>query len=367
MNDWWGGEDGYRDSEEEMEERRKRSKKPKAKPPLSIPSAYIVLQTFTEAGVPLSVIQFIPGPLPKGIAPAIRRRSFGDSRPEDEDEYDHMDGLVIPSGLLESQASSGTAAKAHSSDIQNDVVSIPALPSPAPSHTLTLPYSLSSASILQAWFVTGNLGGIPNGATYASGSEDDTICFGLWQGQNGDASQGSREGPGPRDYLRNGDREETVCHTKFNHCHLRLLETCVHVARNIEEVIEYLGLKGSRLVYGEPVSEVFKRRTPWFAECSSHRFINHVEAFAEGKMVVDPADTKRGVRQEVACFFNHITGVLVNPSQNLTPGRCSYFLSLTYPDIMLALPAIEDLSAGVDALEVRVDLLRSKEEVDPQG
>ncbi|KAJ3963672.1 hypothetical protein EV361DRAFT_155773 [Lentinula raphanica] len=25
----------------------------------------------------------------------------------------------------------------------------------------------------------------PNGATYASGSEDDTICFGLWQGQNG--------------------------------------------------------------------------------------------------------------------------------------------------------------------------------------
>ncbi|KAJ3720311.1 Shikimate dehydrogenase [Lentinula raphanica] len=141
----------------------------------------------------------------------------------------------------------------------------------------------------------------------------------------------------------------------------------VHVARNIEEVIEYLGLEGSRPAYGEPVSEVFKRRTPWFAECSSHRFINHVEAFAEGKMVVDPADTKRGVRQEVARFFNHITGVSVNLSQNLTPGRRSYFLSLTYPDIMLALPAIEDLSAGVDALEVRVDLLRSKEEVDPQG
>ncbi|KAJ3777745.1 shikimate kinase-domain-containing protein [Lentinula raphanica] len=141
----------------------------------------------------------------------------------------------------------------------------------------------------------------------------------------------------------------------------------VHVARNIEEIIEYLGLEGSRPAYGEPVSEVFKRRTPWFAECSSHRFINHVEAFAEGKMVVDPADTKRGVRQEVARFFNHITGVLVNLSQNLTPGRRSYFLSLTYPDIMLALPAIEDLSAGVDALEVRVDLLRSKEEVDSQG
>ncbi|KAJ3964307.1 hypothetical protein EV361DRAFT_874107 [Lentinula raphanica] len=46
----------------------------------------------------------------------------------------------------------------------------------------------------------------------------------------------------------------TVCHTKFNPRYLRLLETCVHVARNTEEVIEYLGLEGSRPAYGEPIS-----------------------------------------------------------------------------------------------------------------
>ncbi|KAJ3985566.1 Shikimate dehydrogenase [Lentinula detonsa] len=141
----------------------------------------------------------------------------------------------------------------------------------------------------------------------------------------------------------------------------------VHVARNIDEVIEYLGLEGSRPAYGEPVNEVFERRAPWFAECSSHRFINHVEAFAGGKIVVDPTDTKYGVREEVARFFNQITGVSVNLAQNLAPGRRSYFLSLTYPDVMLALPALEELSAGVDALEVRVDLLRSKENIEPQG
>ncbi|KAJ3726271.1 WD40-repeat-containing domain protein [Lentinula raphanica] len=107
----------------------------------------------------------------------------------------------------------------------NNVAFIPASPSPAPSHTLTLPYSPSSASIhpiLQDRFVTGNLGDewvrvhamngeerevlkghhgpvhcvefSPDGEMYASGSEDGTIrlwqttpgkSYGLWQGQNG--------------------------------------------------------------------------------------------------------------------------------------------------------------------------------------
>ncbi|KAJ3811421.1 Shikimate dehydrogenase [Lentinula lateritia] len=141
----------------------------------------------------------------------------------------------------------------------------------------------------------------------------------------------------------------------------------VHVSRNIGEIIEYLGTEGSRPAYGEPVSEVFERRATWFAECSNHRFINHVEAFADGKIVVDPTDTKCGVREEVVRFFHHISGVSANLAQNLMPGHRSYFLSLTYPDIMLALPKLEELSAGVDALEVRVDLLRSKEDIEPLG
>ncbi|KAF9074731.1 Shikimate dehydrogenase [Rhodocollybia butyracea] len=139
----------------------------------------------------------------------------------------------------------------------------------------------------------------------------------------------------------------------------------VHVVRNLEEVIEYLGVEGSRPAYGEPITEVFKRRDPWFAECSSHRFINHVAAFADGKIVIDPTDTKRGVREEVARFFDQITGVSPNFPPSLSAGRRSYFLSLTYPDVTLALPQMEELSAGADALEVRVDLLRSNNDVNP--
>jgi len=105
------------------------------------------------------------------------------------------------------------------------VAFIPALPGTAPTRSLNLPYSPSSASIhptLQDRFVTGNLGDewvrvhgmdgkemdvlkghhgpvhcvdfSPDGEVYASGSEDGTIRlwqmtpgkrYGLWQGSNG--------------------------------------------------------------------------------------------------------------------------------------------------------------------------------------
>jgi pentafunctional AROM polypeptide len=49
----------------------------------------------------------------------------------------------------------------------------------------------------------------------------------------------------------------------------------VHVVRPIEEVVAYLGEETARPAYGEPVEEVFKRREPWFKECSTHEFVNH--------------------------------------------------------------------------------------------
>ncbi|KAF5366551.1 hypothetical protein D9758_008997 [Tetrapyrgos nigripes] len=141
----------------------------------------------------------------------------------------------------------------------------------------------------------------------------------------------------------------------------------VHIVRNMDEVVEYLGVEGSRPAYGESITSVFDRREPWFRECCSHRFINHVEAFADGKIVIDPTVTRRGIREEVSRFFGHITGLQPNLAPNVAWGCRSYFLSLTYPDITPALPKIEELSIGVDAVEVRVDLLRSSKDIEPQG
>ncbi|TBU57260.1 Pentafunctional AroM protein [Dichomitus squalens] len=145
----------------------------------------------------------------------------------------------------------------------------------------------------------------------------------------------------------------------------------VHIVREIDEVITYLGEETARPAYGEPVIDVFKRREPWFAECCSHEFVNYtgvlnsIEASVEDDSKLAPSVLS--VRDEVFRFFQHITGLQPNLAPNLTNGRRSYFLCLTYPDITLALPHIEKMTAGVDAVEVRVDLLRSSKDYDKLG
>ncbi|TFK37120.1 Shikimate dehydrogenase [Crucibulum laeve] len=138
----------------------------------------------------------------------------------------------------------------------------------------------------------------------------------------------------------------------------------VHISRPIDEVVKYLGVETSRPAYGEPITEVYRRRAPWYSECCNYEFINHVgEVRDDGKLAV----AQKGTRDEIARFFKHVTGQKPNLSANLASGRRSYFLCLTYPDISQALPHIDELSEGVDALELRVDLLRSPKDYESIG
>ncbi|KAF8066711.1 Shikimate dehydrogenase [Lyophyllum atratum] len=125
----------------------------------------------------------------------------------------------------------------------------------------------------------------------------------------------------------------------------------VHLSRSLTEVVKYLLAETARPAYEEPIEDVYRRREPWFGECSSHDFINHFGP--------DSAASEKGKRNEIARFFRHITGQQPNLAPNVANGRRSYFLSLTYPDVTQALSKIDVLSEGVDALELRVDLLRS--------
>lgn len=136
----------------------------------------------------------------------------------------------------------------------------------------------------------------------------------------------------------------------------------VHIQRQIDEVIRYLGEENARPAYGEPVIEVFWRREPWYAECSTYEFVNNAWELANNADV--PLGASRATFDEIARFFGHITGQLPNLARNLEPNKRSYFLSLTYPDITPALPCIEDLTTGVDAIELRVDLLRAPQDFD---
>lgn len=131
----------------------------------------------------------------------------------------------------------------------------------------------------------------------------------------------------------------------------------VHIARDIEEIVTYLGAETARPAYGEPIEDVYNRRAPWYSDVCNYEFSNNT------KNGPDP----KAVAQEVSRFFGHITGQSSNYAPNLAQGKRSYFLSLTYPDIKLALPHVEEITTGVDALELRVDLLRDQDSFDKIG
>ena len=96
---------------------------------------------------------------------------------------------------------------------------------------------------------------------------------------------------------------------------------------------------------------MYNRRALWYAEVCNYEFSNNNKSGLEPKAVV----------QEVSRFFKQVTGQSPNYPPNLAQNKKSYFLSLTYPDVILALPHIDEITTGAYALELRVDLLRDQD------
>ncbi|KAK8869881.1 pentafunctional AROM polypeptide [Kwoniella newhampshirensis] len=129
----------------------------------------------------------------------------------------------------------------------------------------------------------------------------------------------------------------------------------VHVTREVEAIDGYLtsiGSTAARPNWNESFADVYKRREPWYAECSSHEFFNVLEAI--GSQSVD--EHHQAMRAECERFFKFITGQITNRPR-LGSNNPTSFLSLTFPDLHPALPYISELTEGADAVELRVDLL----------
>ena len=131
----------------------------------------------------------------------------------------------------------------------------------------------------------------------------------------------------------------------------------VHIFRDIKEIVRYLTEETERPAYGEEIEEVYNRRRPWFYECSSHEFVS--------LLTITDVEGRKGktkTQAAIQTFFGHITGLRSN-LVDLDNGRKSYFLSLIFPDIAAQRPLLDDslgdaaVLAGIDAVELRVDLL----------
>lgn len=129
----------------------------------------------------------------------------------------------------------------------------------------------------------------------------------------------------------------------------------VHVTRELESIEGFLNNIGNTAVrpnWGESFADVYKRRAPWYRECSSYEFYNTLEPL-QGQT---QEDHHRAMKAECRRFFRFISGIALNRPR-LSADSPTSFLSLTFPDLRPALVNIAELTEGTDAVELRVDLL----------
>lgn len=128
----------------------------------------------------------------------------------------------------------------------------------------------------------------------------------------------------------------------------------VHVHRAIEDVVAYLDSENDRPSLGDSHANVWTRREPLYHGCSSFEFAVNL----------GDKDFPRINRD----FVRFLKVILPNlPSGFDYKSVCrpdTFFLSMTFPDVNDARPILDDITKGVDALELRVDLLQLFDDVD---
>lgn len=144
----------------------------------------------------------------------------------------------------------------------------------------------------------------------------------------------------------------------------------ISISRDFAEIERYLSGDGQhvhRPAWGEEIRAVWERRKPYFEECSNYEFVSlsdirvvqHDAAVTNGNhpdaVATAVKDRIRQVEKDFVRLLHFLNGKDTNHVD--TSAKRSYFLSLTYPDISQALPYLDAMTYGVDAIELRVDLL----------
>lgn len=124
----------------------------------------------------------------------------------------------------------------------------------------------------------------------------------------------------------------------------------LYVTRDIKAVMDFLNIDKTRPAYVEDMMGVYLRRKPWFEECSNLHY--HSQIIDESAAIVgwtSPLD-------DFTRFLNTMTG-RSGALQKIAKKDVSFFIALTSPQIQLVVPLLPEVTMGVDAIELRVDLL----------
>ena len=119
--------------------------------------------------------------------------------------------------------------------------------------------------------------------------------------------------------------------------------------------MDFLQIDKTRPAYVEDMMGVYLRRKPWFEQCSNLHY--HSQPVDESTAIAgwtSPLD-------DFSRFLNTMTG-RTRALQKVKAKKQSFFIALTAPRIQDIVPLLPEVTVGVDAIELRADLL-----VDPSS
>ncbi|KAI7160263.1 Pentafunctional AROM [Hortaea werneckii] len=129
----------------------------------------------------------------------------------------------------------------------------------------------------------------------------------------------------------------------------------LYVTRDIGLVMEFLQIDKTRPAYVEDMMGVYLRRKPWFEECSNLHY--HSQTVDESAAIAgwtSPLD-------DFTRFLHTMTGKSA-ALEKVKAKKHSFFVALTSPRIQDVVKLLPEVTVGVDAVEMRADLL-----VDPKS
>ena len=131
----------------------------------------------------------------------------------------------------------------------------------------------------------------------------------------------------------------------------------LQVTRDINLVMDFLQIDKTRPAYVEDMMGVWLRRKPWFETCSNLHYHSQT---------VDESSTIAGWTSPLDDFTRFLY-TMTGRSEALAKikrKKHSFFIALTAPQVELVKPILPQVTMGVDAIELRVDLLVDKDSPD---
>ncbi|PFH55473.1 hypothetical protein XA68_18202 [Ophiocordyceps unilateralis] len=133
--------------------------------------------------------------------------------------------------------------------------------------------------------------------------------------------------------------------------HCRRGGRVVLIHRSLDQILDYLTRDKSRPAYASDVRQVYQRRRLWYEQCSNYVY------FSPHSSKISPGQE---IPEDLELFTASICGTSSQIDAIAAQKKPSFFVSVTLPNIGNARDMIPRVVDGVDAVEIRVDLLEDQ-------